>query len=204
MSFDITGNMLYQGSEDLCIRIWDIRTPSRQPAGHLTGFVYFPLCLDLTSDSTMMCTGSKGFNGIGCEVKIWDLRKQRQVYEYTGHTQDVQSCIYMKNTTRVLSVSKDGTIGVWDTQANQKVAWSVTQKTQYTGATIGDNYIQGDDERLSFVMPAFDGSLTFASISEKMIETAKLSNTPSDDISDSVRLDHISTPYQSSVSEEGT
>eukprot|EP00607_Mallomonas_marina_P008363 CAMPEP_0182423628 /NCGR_PEP_ID=MMETSP1167-20130531/9697_1 /TAXON_ID=2988 /ORGANISM="Mallomonas Sp, Strain CCMP3275" /LENGTH=110 /DNA_ID=CAMNT_0024602785 /DNA_START=789 /DNA_END=1117 /DNA_ORIENTATION=+ len=110
----------------------------------------------------------------------------------------------MKNTTRVLSVSKDGTIGVWDTQANQKVAWSVTQKTQYTGATIGDNYIQGDDERLSFVMPAFDGSLTFASISEKMIETAKLSNTPSDDISDSVRLDHISTPYQSSVSEEGT
>lgn len=32
------------------------------------------LCLDISSDGNYVLTSSKGFNGVGCEVRLWDLR----------------------------------------------------------------------------------------------------------------------------------
>ena len=51
--------LLYQASEDLCVRVWDYRAPARQPAVHITGFVYFPLCLALRPDGLALATGSE-------------------------------------------------------------------------------------------------------------------------------------------------
>lgn len=50
--------MLFQGSEDLCVRVWDSRAPARQPAVHITGYVYFPLSLALHPEQTVLATGS--------------------------------------------------------------------------------------------------------------------------------------------------
>ena len=114
MEFSPTNeNILFQGSEDLCIRVWDTRESSRQPAMHLTGYIYFPLCMDIHNNSNIIATGCKGFNSVGCEVKFWDIRNPSQfLFECKGHTQDVTGCKFNKSSecNTFVSVSKDGSI----------------------------------------------------------------------------------------------
>jgi hypothetical protein len=53
---------LHQGSEDLCVRVWDSRSADSQPAMHISGFVYFPLSLSIcpTDGGNYLATGCKG------------------------------------------------------------------------------------------------------------------------------------------------
>jgi WD40 repeat protein len=115
MRFDTEmGNMIYQGSEDLVVRIWDTRSQISQPSMVLSGYVYFPLCMDV--ESTTLVTGCKGFNGVGCEVKIWDLRNPSEpTYNISGHTQDVTDCYLFDG--KVFSVSKDGSYSLCDSSS---------------------------------------------------------------------------------------
>lgn len=64
--------LIVQGSEDLCVRCWDPRTggSSSVPSMHLTDYVYFPLCGSVDSSGNLLATGTKGFNSVGCEVKV--------------------------------------------------------------------------------------------------------------------------------------
>lgn len=63
-------NLLFQGSEDLCVRVWDTRLSNPIPAMRFSNYTYFPLCGALNDDATLLVTGCKGFNGVGCEVKV--------------------------------------------------------------------------------------------------------------------------------------
>jgi WD40 repeat protein len=110
-------SLLYQGSEDLCVRAWDIRQGSPFPAVHMRGYVYFPLCMDIHSSGHYMATGCKGFDSTGCEVKLWDLRNTSKfVSEYVGHGQDVTACKFSEMHSNLLvSGSKDGSVIAWDT-----------------------------------------------------------------------------------------
>ena len=115
-------DLVYQASEDLCIRVWDPRVSSSvgKPALHIPGFVYFALCLDLHSDGNSMVTGCKGFNGVGCEVLLWDLRNpSKPVRDYHGHEQDVTSCRFL-GENRIVSCSKDGWLRTWDACSTSK------------------------------------------------------------------------------------
>lgn len=49
--------LLYQGSEDLCIRVWDTKSSNKQPCIHITNFVYFPLSLAVHSDGNYLAAG---------------------------------------------------------------------------------------------------------------------------------------------------
>mmetsp|Transcript_20378 Transcript_20378/g.34342 ORF Transcript_20378/g.34342 Transcript_20378/m.34342 type:complete len:209 (-) Transcript_20378:61-687(-) len=133
--------LLMQGSEDLCVRGWDVRQSSKVPAVHLTGFVYFPTSLALShgSNSHLLAAGCKGFNSNGCEVKIWDLRGGRGgnsngdaggnsggppvlQHQLTGHEHDVTGVQFMKvkhsssqkDDLLVMSVSRDGYMRRWE------------------------------------------------------------------------------------------
>jgi len=108
--------VLFQASEDLCIRVWDVRNSSNQPAHQLSGYTYFPICMDMHTDGTMLATGCKGFDMIGCDVKIWDLRQSSKfLCELKGHSQDVTACRYfqLENNTILISASKDGSVIAW-------------------------------------------------------------------------------------------
>ena len=126
----INPHIIYQGSEDLCIRIWDKRVP-KSPVIHVTGFVYFPLCLSTHIDSpTLLAVGCKGVDGQGGEVRLYDLRGGSGggsgggggckvpvvglLAEYTGHQHDVTACQLIPSSSSILSVSKDGHIYAWD------------------------------------------------------------------------------------------
>jgi WD40 repeat protein len=64
-------SLLFQGSEDLCVRCWDVNSPGKLPSMQINGFVYFPLCLDLDPGGIYLATGCKGFDSVGCEGKYF-------------------------------------------------------------------------------------------------------------------------------------
>ena len=53
-----TESSLFQGSEDLCVRVWDTRSNSKQPNMLLNSFVYFPLSLDLDPRGNYLAAGN--------------------------------------------------------------------------------------------------------------------------------------------------
>lgn len=59
-----------QGSEDLKVRLWDPRAGTLRCTSTWEGYVYFPLCLDVSPDEHSVLTSSKGFGGVGCEAKV--------------------------------------------------------------------------------------------------------------------------------------
>jgi WD40 repeat protein len=99
-----------QGGEDLMLRLWDVRANAPFVATHtLGGFDYHPICCDgfgasstagtacsdeddaATSPSVggehELLTGHNGFNGTGCMLQLWDLRKPgiAAVWRAGGH-----------------------------------------------------------------------------------------------------------------------
>ncbi|CEG39338.1 wd repeat-containing protein 31-like [Plasmopara halstedii] len=147
-------NLVAQGSEDLSVKFWDPRTPLRVPVQLLLGFVYFPLSIAVSSeiDSTYLLTSSKGFNGVGCEARVWDRRTGKQVVELQGHQQDTTACCFLSDTafsseidveartmpTIPVTASKDGTVKVWDTKTMSPLAEAnaVGAKPMFTIGTL--------------------------------------------------------------------
>lgn len=114
-----TAALLFQSSEDLCVRGWDPRAASASvPALHLTGFVYFPLCLAAHPDGHTLATGCKGFNSVGCDVKLWDVRSAAQpLAVLPGHSQDVTGVRFSPDGATLVSACKGGHVHAWSTAA---------------------------------------------------------------------------------------
>ncbi|CCI47424.1 unnamed protein product [Albugo candida] len=129
-----TEPVVAQTSEDLTIRVWDTRCGLRAPVQVLYGYVYFALDLDVSMDSFYFLTSSKGFNGFGGEVRVWDRRNGKEVAMLCGHQQDATACCFLPNLNLEkvesqyipISASKDGTVRIWD--ANKKVAVGTFQE----------------------------------------------------------------------------
>jgi WD40 repeat protein len=114
--------LLVQGSEDLRLRTWDSRTMS-SPAQVIEGYTYFPLCIDVSADGNYVLTSSKGFDGVGCEGRIYDRRQGKLLHTLDGHTQDATSCCFLAQPGQAgeqaasplaVTASKDHTIRLWD------------------------------------------------------------------------------------------
>jgi len=105
--------LLVQGSEDLAVRLWDWkRDYMALPTMTLTGYSYFPTCLDVLG--TKVLTGSKGFDGSGCHVYQWDIRQARApLHTWAQHEQEIVGCHQMDE--KAVALSKDGSIVVWNT-----------------------------------------------------------------------------------------
>ncbi|CAM9381221.1 unnamed protein product, partial [Hapterophycus canaliculatus] len=92
-----SSSVVAQGGEDLRLRVWDAREQGLRPSLTIEGYTFFPLCLDSSKDGRQILTSCKGFNGMGCETKLWDLRNVgTPVREYTGHTQDTTACVLIE------------------------------------------------------------------------------------------------------------
>lgn len=132
-------HLVAQGSEDLKLRVWDVRTMSA-PALSLEGYVYFPLCCDASGPYVL--TGSNGFDKVGCELRLWDRRSQKQVHEMGGHEQAVTGVALLGSgggggaadaaaaagdgahgtTLTAVSGCKDGTLATWDALSGTQLA----------------------------------------------------------------------------------
>jgi WD40 repeat protein len=201
MAVNSTGNLVFQGSEDLCVRAWDVRSSARAPAIHLTSYVYFPLSLSLHSGDNYMVTGCKGFDGVGCEVKLWDLRKTSQpILEMHGHRHDVTSCTFSRlQSHRVVSASKDGSICVWDCSKNMAAANATTDaehssSPQAYQITTGKYYTcmtqstrSNNAKKETYYLGSFDGCVSTVSVPTE--------SGPDSAVKLSVSIEAVTTPY---------
>lgn len=94
-------NMFVETSEDLYIRAFDTRKKPFKPVVEFKVDTNFATTSDVWSEGNQdkyLVTGHRGFEGAGCAVKLWDLRKVLAVqasdtvtseiltdFEYGGH-----------------------------------------------------------------------------------------------------------------------
>jgi WD40 repeat protein len=57
LKYDESDTLLYQGSEDLCMRVYDTRSSSRMPSKELPGYIYFPISIDIHHNGNYLITG---------------------------------------------------------------------------------------------------------------------------------------------------
>ncbi len=117
--------VLAQGSEDLRVYLWDLRMRAggsldadgaiSRADRSLDGYTYFPVSLAVSPDEHCVATGSKGFDGNGSEVRIWDLRnKAKPLATLLGHQFDATGLAWT-SLHSIVSVSKDETLRRWRT-----------------------------------------------------------------------------------------
>ena len=125
--------MFLETSEDLYIRAFDTRKKPFKPAVEFKVDTNFATTMDICSEDRYLATGHRGFDGAGCAVKLWDLRKvmaitasdnvtseQLTEFEYSGHKFTPESVRFVKSleTTsnpsssgvNIISASKDATL----------------------------------------------------------------------------------------------
>lgn len=95
-----------QASEDLRIRLWDVRTGKVNESDSIVVGENFATCLD--SCNSFLISGHRGFNSNGCEVKKWDLRVPSCLSTAKAHEMPVESVKFCNNF--IFSCGKDGKI----------------------------------------------------------------------------------------------
>eukprot|EP00347_Sterkiella_histriomuscorum_P012760 403367326 len=79
-------------SEDLTLRLWDIRSKPFKPQIEFKVGANFATTCDILSEGTddkYLVTGHRGFNDVGADIKLWDLRNFSQEslkWTYTKHS----------------------------------------------------------------------------------------------------------------------
>lgn len=105
-------NTMVQASEDLTLRIWDVRTKPFKPQAEVRVGTNFATNADLLvkDEKILLATGHRGFNNEGAEVKLWDLTDfsaaTQPVWTYTKHTFTPEAVRFL-SPDLLLSASKD-------------------------------------------------------------------------------------------------
>ncbi|XP_041370805.1 WD repeat-containing protein 31-like [Gigantopelta aegis] len=112
-------DLAIQVGEDKDVRLFDMR--NLNVVHTFTKKQYIQMCCDISSDGNFCLTCSNGFGGNGCEATLWDLRSRRLLHEFKGHTEAIESCLFLPNSDEplVATASRDCSVKVWnrDTKA---------------------------------------------------------------------------------------
>lgn len=115
--------VVLQASEDLTLRVWDART--KDCVQSFSDGPYFALHCDVSPDGQYFLTGHNGFEGVGCEAKLFDRRMGKKVVEIQVGRQAVTDACFLASSSssssssglKILTASKDATMKVWDLSA---------------------------------------------------------------------------------------
>lgn len=122
-------NIFLQCSEDLRIRLYDIREGLEVVMETTVGTNFAGTC-DIDHSGTYIVTGHRGFNNSGCYVKLWDVRtfsdsKVEPVFEIE-HSFSVVSTRFLytpsreNGQTNIISASADKTMRITNMQGESK------------------------------------------------------------------------------------
>ena len=100
-----------QTSEDLQLRMYDLR--SNTICWSCTNGTNIPLNCTVSPDGMIIYTSHNGFDSNGCEINSYDIRTNKQLHQYIGHTESVNG-LHLVNKQYLCSSSKDSTIKLWD------------------------------------------------------------------------------------------
>lgn len=90
------------------MRAWDLH--SKALLSELVGHRGFVWSLGVTADGRWAVTGSSS----DPTVRVWEVASGACVAALEGHADEVQEVAVSSDGRRVLSVSRDGTMRVWD------------------------------------------------------------------------------------------
>jgi len=156
-------NLFSQGSEDLTCRVWDAREDGLYPSITFGKYVYFPLSVSNSSCGNQVTTSSKGFNGNGCEGRVWDVRSPaKPLLMLEGHRQDATSCAYVNLGEKVVvvTVSKDEAMIVWDGVSGEILAKHEEEDCgMWTSISAVGEGVEIDKERVAVVGTTFGGEV---------------------------------------------
>jgi len=107
LSLCTVGDVLFTGSQDCNIMIWDLN--NLQYIGTLPGHRGFVKCMAAALSRKVLCSGSQDKT-----IKVWSLESFSSQKTLHGHTADVNSLAILEGTDVLVSGSEDRSIRVWD------------------------------------------------------------------------------------------
>lgn len=122
-------------SEDLTLRLWDVRQKPFKPAIEIKVGTNFATNCDINDHN--LVTGHRGFNNEGAEVKLWDLRHFKSsedvVFTYKEHKFSPESVRFASHDL-IVSAAKDQTIHLIDMEGKQHDCFN--HKSSFASMTI--------------------------------------------------------------------
>ncbi|EFA03321.1 WD repeat-containing protein 89-like Protein [Tribolium castaneum] len=119
-------NLLYTGSCDGTVRLWDIRAPKRSSLQFKDttvedGTIKSFNCFDISPNNKLLAAGTNLFEGDSF-ILFWDVRKNSLLGGYwESHTDDItQLKFHSDDSNKLISGSVDGLINLYDLSENNE------------------------------------------------------------------------------------
>jgi WD40 repeat protein len=105
----------FGGHDPASVKLWDVRRLTYIP---LIGHEDYAVSAAWSPDGSKIVTGGGGKDR---SVRLWDARSGRLLASFAGHTADVEAVAFYPGGTRLISVSEDKTIKLWDIAAQKEM-----------------------------------------------------------------------------------
>ena len=153
------GNLAFTGSDDFCIRIWDLKSP---PVAQSNKYH--------DSDTLAVTISPCGMyaisGGVDSSVKVYDLESMKVLKELHGHKGGINDVKVMRDSKHLLSASSDGSVRMWNGETEEVVRTFCDTKVSSQVNCIA---ISADSELL--MSGNEDGQVMFWSIkTEKLLK----------------------------------
>jgi len=96
------------GAHDKAVRFWDVASGSSQAVTAHEGAIF---CMASSPNDRLLVSGGDGSHG---QCKVWDPVARKVVGDVQGHRTSVFQCRFAKDSSRLVSVARDGRVLVHD------------------------------------------------------------------------------------------
>lgn len=151
--FNRDGRVLYTGSTDGIIRVWDVETG--QVTGTFKGHNSEIKSLMFNPGGSQLASGSTDYT-----IRLWDFDIVLQSRDYAGHKGPVWTAQYDAQGSRVVTASADRTIKIRDANSGEQLAELTGHKSAVTYALFsadGNFILSGSGDRTVKLWEASSG-----------------------------------------------